>query len=337
MKGLSIVICCYNSAPRLSPTLAHLKVQKQPSVPWEIVLIDNASTDNTVEVAESSWVDGPVPLRIVYEAQQGTRYARERGLQEASYSLVGFVDDDTWVASDWVRTAYEIMSSDQTLGAVSSIRIPVSEVPLPAWFHRYHDAYGTLTDQQLGFAPSPPLFLPTCGLCVSVEAWRDLVDSGFRSQIGGRVGSDLSGGEDTELTIALRYRGWKLDINPRLRVQHFLPKHRLEWTYLRKLLRDCDSVLLDSYTPNSLALKKGLRRLTSDWWCFQCGRALIRLGSRPGAVLAAIASTAEGRDDVIAVEQIFGRAMGLLRSRRRYGVARRTVREASWWLIPCAE
>src|SRR6516165_10294953 len=128
MEGLSIVICCYNGGSRLPPTLAHLKVQDQAPVPWEIVLVDNASTDNTVEVARSCWKDGPVPLRVVYEPQLGTRYARERGLQEATYSLVGFVDDDNWVKRDWVTTAYEIMSSDRKLGALSSIRIPVSDV-----------------------------------------------------------------------------------------------------------------------------------------------------------------------------------------------------------------
>jgi hypothetical protein len=266
----------------------------------------------------------------VYEPQLGTRYARERGLQEATYSLVGFVDDDNWIKRDWVATAYEIMSSDRKLGALSSIRIPVSDVPLPSWFDQYHGAYGILTDQQLEFTPTPPLFLPTGGLCVRVEAWRELVESGFRSQLAGRVGRDFSGGEDTELTIALRFRGWKLEINPRLRLQHFLPKHRLQWTYLRKLLRNCDPVVLDSYTDNSLALGAGLRRLISDWWCFQFGRALIKLACRPAAVFAAIASTAEGRQDVIEVEQIFGRAKGLLRLKGRYTVARRTVRSASW-------
>ena len=159
----------------------------------------------------------------MYEPQLGTRYARERGLQEATYSLVGFVDDDNWIKRDWVATAYEIMSSDRKLGALSSIRIPVSDVPLPSWFDQYHGAYGILTDQQLEFTPTPPLFLPTGGLCVRVEAWRELVESGFRSQLAGRVGRDFSGGEDTELTIALRFRGWKLEINPRLRLRHFYP------------------------------------------------------------------------------------------------------------------
>jgi hypothetical protein len=294
------------------------------------VLIDNASTDNTVEVAESCWKGGPVPLRIVYEGHRGTRYARERGLQEARYSLVGFVDDDNSVERDWVRMAYEIMSSDPKLGAVSSLRIPASDVPLPPWFDYYHGAYGTLTDQQLEFVRKPPPFLPTGGLCLRVESWRELVDAGFCSQLAGRVGDDLSGGEDTELTTALRLRGWKLDINPNLKLQHFLPSHRLEWTYLRQLLRNCDPTVLDSYTDHSLALNAGLRRLISDWWCFQFGRALIKLACRPAAVFAAIASTAENRQDIIEVEQIFGRAMGLLRLKGRYTVARRTVREASW-------
>lgn len=328
MKGLSVVICCHNSASRLPAALAHLKAQEPPGIPWEVLLIDNASTDSTVAVARSSWEDGPAPLRIASEPRLGTRFARERGFCEASYSFIGFVDDDNWVARDWVREAYEVMSSDRRLGAVSSIRIPACESPLPSWFDHYHGPYAILTDQELRCMQKPFLHLPTAGLCVRTEAWRELVQSGFHSQVPGRVGRDLSGGEDTELTIALRFRGWKLESNPRLRLQHFLPKHRLQWTYLRRLMRNCDPVLLDCYSDHSLSLKPGLWCRTSDWWCYQFGQTLAKLASRPGAVLAALASTAEDRHDVIEVERMFGRAVGLLKCRGRYGSARRAVREA---------
>ena len=131
IDGFSVIICCHNGASRLAPTLAHLKAQEPPGVPWEVLLIDNASTDGSAAATRSCWQDGPAPLRVVSESRLGTRYARERGFLEARYSFIGFVDDDNWVARDWVRAAYEVMSSDPRLGAArqhsdAGLRSPVA-------------------------------------------------------------------------------------------------------------------------------------------------------------------------------------------------------------------
>jgi glycosyltransferase involved in cell wall biosynthesis len=107
------------------------------SAPWEVLLVDNASTDETVAVARSCWIDGPAPLRVISEAKLGTRYARERGFAEAWYPLIGFVDDGNWVAPGWVGAALELMMADPGLGAVSRISEAVSDSPLPEWLDRY--------------------------------------------------------------------------------------------------------------------------------------------------------------------------------------------------------
>jgi GT2 family glycosyltransferase len=336
LDGLSVIICCHNGASRLAPTFAHLRAQEPPGVQWEVLLIDNASTDGTVAAARSYWKDGPAPLRVVAESRLGTRYARERGFLEASYSFIGFVDDDNWVARNWVRAAYEVMSSDPRLGAVSSIRIPACEVPLPCWFDRYHGPYAILTQQEFERMHEPPLYLPTAGLCVRTEAWNELVENGFQWIVRGRVGQDLAGGEDTELTTALRFDGWKLKIDPRLQLQHFLPPQRLQWVYLRRMVRsnEASTVLLDGYTDHSLSLRSGPRCRVSDWWCYQFGHVLAQLARHPRAILAAFSSAAEGRHDVMQAEKIWGRAIGLLRFRGRYGAVRRMVRTVPWKRLP---
>jgi glycosyltransferase involved in cell wall biosynthesis len=335
MDGISVVICCHNSASRLPATLAHLRAQRADGVPWEVILIDNASTDDTVSLTKSCWKRENVPLRIICEPRLGTRYARERGFAEALYSVVGFVDDDNWVSPDWVRAAHQIMSIDRQLGAVNGITVPVSEKALPPWFPLYHGLYAVLTDQDFARMTHPPRQLPTAGLCVRKEAWEQLVNSGFRSLVAGRVGKDLSGGEDTELTVALRFRGWKLDVNPQLRLSHFMPVRRLEWNYLRRLARgnEASTVLLDGYSDHSLSLKSGIRRRVSDLWLYQLGQVLVRLARRPRASFLALTSDAEARNDVVEVEKLFGRAIGLLRVRKRYGLARRAVREAPWMTL----
>ena len=164
------------------------------------------------------------------------------------------------------------------------------------------------------------------------EAWEDLVKRGFHSLVPGRVGSNLAGGEDTELTIALRFCGWKLKIDPRLRIRHFMPRHRLEWSYLRRMARgnDASTVLLDGYSDHSLSLNPGLRCWMSEWWCYQLLHCARQLVSERRAVFAALFSSGENKDGVIRVERLFGRALGLFHFKGRYGASRRLVRQASW-------
>src|SRR5438876_9830617 len=149
MRGVSVIIRSHDGALRLPATLAHLKAQVPISAPWEILLIDNASRDGTAKVAVSCWQDGPVPLRVVPEARLGAQYASEQGMWQAEYDFLAFVGDDNWVAPDWVRTAYETLSNDPTLGATASICEPVFEGPTPEWFTRFHSRYPILTDSDL--------------------------------------------------------------------------------------------------------------------------------------------------------------------------------------------
>ncbi|MCY7278070.1 MAG: glycosyltransferase family 2 protein, partial [Phormidesmis sp. CAN_BIN44] len=131
VNGISIVICCYNSAQRLPETLAHLAAQAIPStVPWEIIIIDNASTDNTADVARASWLStSSAPLHIIHEPQQGLSYARLRGFCESTYDVISFVDDDNWVCPEWVQTVSEIMTQHPHVGACGGCSEAVLDSP----------------------------------------------------------------------------------------------------------------------------------------------------------------------------------------------------------------
>ena len=332
--GLSLILCTHNGASRLPETLAHLKLQKLPRTSCEVLLIDNASTDNTAKVALSFWGDAHIPLRVVQEPKLGLQRARERGLQEARYDFLAFVDDDNWLSPDWVQIANEVLTNDPSIGALGSICEPVFEVPEPEWFGDFHSSYAILTDADLKRFEGSPEYLYGAGLCIRRRAWTQLIQGGFHSLLADRVGRRLSGGGDTELTLAIRFAGWTIRVEPRLRLQHFMPAERLRWEYLRRLQRGygASQALLDAYSTHNLSMKLGfLPKLGQLWWC-QAGRSLFRLMRRPDAVFAALTSTAENRRDVIAIEQLFGRLLGMLQLRGRYGQSRRHVRYAPWRL-----
>ena len=329
---MSLVICCHNGAKRLPKTLSHLAAQDPPGTPWEVLLIDNGSSDGSADVAQACWQDGPAPLRIIDEPRVGVRHARERGLAEAKYPLVGFVDDDNWLDPGWIRAANEVMTSDAHLGAVGSIRTPACEVLPPAWFADVHSLYAILTDRELERMDKPVEYLPTAGLCVRKVAWGNLLKNGFRHQLDGSTGRQLQGGEDVELTRALLLSGWTLRTDARLRLRHFIPSHRLQWMYIRGLQRNYSSsdVVLDAYSQYSLSLKPGLRRWLSDRWWYQCGKSLNDMARRPRALAGWLVSIGEGRREILDIERQVGRALGLLRNGSQYGELRRNVRGAVW-------
>src|SRR5450432_4205638 len=106
-RGVSIVVCCHNSAARLPETLAALAAQKVPAgFPWEVVIVDTASSDDTAATAQRCWPSPPpAPLTIVAEPSPGLSHARLAGLRASRFPIVSLVDDDNWVAPDWIATA----------------------------------------------------------------------------------------------------------------------------------------------------------------------------------------------------------------------------------------
>jgi glycosyltransferase involved in cell wall biosynthesis len=336
LPGVSIVLCCHNSAARLPLTLAHLKTQIPAAAPWELLLIDNASNDDTEHIAVLSWAGGPAPLRIITEPNLGLQHARERGLREAGYEFVAFIDDDNWLERSWVSVAHQTLAGDPSLGAIGSICIPAFESHEPPWFRDYHSIYAILTDlDEKNREKATDYYLHGAGLCIRRAAWIQLVEEGFHSILTDRVGQKLSGGGDTELTTAIRLAGWQIRVERSLRLHHFMPATRLEWRYLRRLHRGYEEsqVPLDAYSAHNLLHDPSLRwQLGQRWWC-QLARSVLRLGCQPNSVLAALASTGENRHDVIQVEREFGRILGLLRLRDNYRTLRKEIRSAPWTRI----
>src|SRR6188768_949594 len=102
LKGISIVVCCYNSSERLGRTLDFIFKQSFDH-PWELIIIDNASSDNTFLVAENYKKSKPanIPFVIAKELRPGLKNAREKGFALSSYDYILFVDDDNWLSENY--------------------------------------------------------------------------------------------------------------------------------------------------------------------------------------------------------------------------------------------
>src|SRR5208337_117373 len=105
---LSVIICTYNRSGHLGNVLKSLSNQEFPhELQWEILVIDNNSSDNTFEVAGEFRSTSRVPVRYVKEEKQGLSHARNRGVVESKGKYVAFTDDDAITDCEWVNALYE--------------------------------------------------------------------------------------------------------------------------------------------------------------------------------------------------------------------------------------
>ena len=202
---VSVVICCHNSAALLPQTLAHLANQVvDPSARWEVVVVDNASTDGTAAVANAWPAAANAPLRVVSEPKLGLAYARARGIDEARGEIISFVDDDNWLCPTWVQTVCDVMRHHPEVGRAgrhhrAGVRDDAAAL--------VRAGRVSLRDRP-GGEPSGDVtgvhMLCGAGLSVRRAALADIRDKGFRPIAVGRQGTGVGAGEDSEMTYCLR-------------------------------------------------------------------------------------------------------------------------------------
>ncbi|MBK8553007.1 MAG: glycosyltransferase [Ignavibacteria bacterium] len=144
LNGVSIVICTYNGGERLPDTIRHIAKQKtDPRLLWELILVDNASTDNTKQATIDEWKKHKIKanLRIVDEFTQGLSAARHKGFDTAKYDYIVLCDDDNWLDENFVQTTYEIMSSNDKIGILGGPNEALCELESPEWFKWFQQGY----------------------------------------------------------------------------------------------------------------------------------------------------------------------------------------------------
>jgi len=228
-------MACHNGAQRLRETLTRLSAQEvRPDVNWEVILVDNLSTDNSVDIAREVWSDCVVPLRIVSEEKLGAGFARHKGILEANFAYVAFIDDDNWISPGWINLAVDLLSSYPRAGAIGGYCEAVYEVDPPDWFEPLKQVFA-LGSQSHGKenAPSGVDYLWGAGCVVRRGAYL-AANGNIEALLTGRQGTALgASAEESEICCRLRLSGWQLMYCPQLRLQHCMTKKRLTWEYMR--------------------------------------------------------------------------------------------------------
>jgi glycosyltransferase involved in cell wall biosynthesis len=330
---VSVVVPSHNGAALLPRTLSHIAAQRPPpEVAWEVIVIDNASTDGTAEVARASWPrDASVGIRVVREPELGLSHAHVRGFAEARGELVSWVEDDNWISPDWLGVVWRTMQEHGEVGACGGFNEPVCEGEEPAWFEDFRPAYATGSQgDQSGYVPDDPGYLWGAGMTVRRDAWRHLVDNGFSPLLTDRRGrANYNSGGDVEISFALRLSGWRLWFEPALHLRHFLLRHRLEWSYLRRFMRGfgAASVGLDPYRQ---ALSGSDATQHDASWMAQARKLIASLHRNRRLLWEMSRRPREGEASVMPLEFCLGRLRELLRLRRDYDRSFARIENAAW-------
>ena len=232
-RGVSIIICCYNSALRLPETLKHLSLQ-QTSASWEVIVVNNNSTDATSQVANEEWdkSGASTAFRVVEEPTPGLAAARNKGIAEAKYDYLIYCDDDNWLSPNYVTDVYELFEKDSTIGIIGGNGSPVTEGEAPIWFEKFIHSYAAFP--QSGIAQFVG-GVYGAGMAIRKKCYTSILENQFESLLTGRKGKTLSAGEDSELCYLVRLSGYRIWCDNRLQFRHFIPKARLQWDYLKRL------------------------------------------------------------------------------------------------------
>jgi glucosyl-dolichyl phosphate glucuronosyltransferase len=222
---ISAVICTHNRVSFLSGAITSLMRQTLNQQQYEILIIDNASTDSTRKLLLEQFRDVP-NLRYLHESHLGLSRARNTGWRNARGQHVAYLDDDAIANQDWLSNMLRAFRAAQPFpGAIGGKVVPIWEERIPSWFTGAMMSALPLLD----LSPAPTRLKEKQWLVgTNVSYPRRVLErmGGFNVNLG-RKGRLLLGHEEGFLHGQLIKDGYALYYDPSLVVHHHIQAERL--------------------------------------------------------------------------------------------------------------
>lgn len=231
----SVIIPTFNQAAKLRLCLAHLAKLDFDSDSFEVIVIDNGSTDDTKGVTESH--TGMIKnLHYHYCAEPGLMAARHMGCEEAKGDIICYLDDDSLVTKEWLQGMAESFSRDDVVIAGGPC-IPKYEAPPPDWVEYFwsETGYGktngflSLVDFGNEFKMIPPNYIYGCNLSIRKSVF--LENGGTQPDYYPKKYQAYQGDGEGALSLNLQQKGFWAAYNPKARIEHLIPSARLTLDY----------------------------------------------------------------------------------------------------------
>ena len=229
---ISAIICTRNRCTYLRSALDSLATQTLADEQYEILVVDNGSSDATAAVVRQ-YCRSLKNLRYIYQNEIGLNRARNAGWQAARGEYIAYLDDDAIAESDWLETIVAVFRQQTPRpGCVGGKVEPIWEAPRPSWLPDSMLCFLALLD----WSPTP--------LQLSTEQWlvgvnmaipREVLQeiNGFAPEFD-LVDKKLLTGGEIILQLQLRQQGYTCFYHPQILVHHHIHPIRLKRRWLRR-------------------------------------------------------------------------------------------------------
>lgn len=231
---ISACICTYNRDRFLYGALESLAKQNLKPSTFEVILVDNNSTDQTPQLAGQFRRDyGDVSFHYFREQKQGLSHARNRAVQEAQGNLIAFIDDDAIADPAYLSNLITFFDNNPQVMAAGGKILPYFHPTnqAPAWLSYY--LIGLLSCLDLGDEAKPfPRYPIGCNMAFRKQVFDQV---GLFDPRLGRIKNSLMGSEEKDLFVRVKEAGLPVYYVPQALVYHTIPPERTADPFLRKV------------------------------------------------------------------------------------------------------
>ncbi len=240
----SVIVCTRNRAHNLINAVERLSSLDYAANLFEIIIVDNASTDKTDEVSSSLKSDVS-NLVYVREDLIGLSHARNRGISVAEGDFIAFIDDDAWPERGWLKNL-ENGFIDPHVAAIGGNVLPFFEYAggWPEWLHDRLHGFFTVVD----YGDRKRLHYPNYPAGTNMAFRRVILEQiGQFDHYLGRIGENLLSGEETDLCLRIETAGYDIAYAPDAVVHHKVHEDRLtrDWVKQRSHWQGVTAALIE--------------------------------------------------------------------------------------------
>lgn len=245
VRPTSVIVCTHNRAPMLPRVIGQLRAQNYPKDAFEIVVVDNCSSDNTAKVIERLATEPGIPVRFISETRPGITFARNRGSEVGIYPFLAYVDDDCSVGPDWLPRLVQGFDLHKQVEVVGGqVVLDWDHREKPTWLAPELERW-LASNSHLGTESrviEEKARVIECNMALSKEAWAS--SGGFlgMEQFGSR---HLAAGEVIYLLEQIQRAGGMVAYVPGAVVRHHAGTRTRSWMLERAYWQGVSDGILD--------------------------------------------------------------------------------------------
>lgn len=230
---ISAVICSYNRARFIIKAVESIFAQDVDKAMYEVIVVDNNSTDNTLEVLQQFKTEHPdYNFRFYTETNQGVAYTRTRCAEEAKGELIAYLDDDSMAQPGWLSTTIRFFDEHPEVYSTGGKITPYFLTGIPNWYSKYF--FGLVGNFDQG--PKEKQLTGARYPCGANMAFRKKVfdEIGYFNTDLGRKGTGLLANEEKDIYLRILAHGKKVFYLPQVEVLHAVESNKFDKNYVHR-------------------------------------------------------------------------------------------------------